>query len=170
MLVEFPMVHTGRSVFVNDKTKKQLIDELSEVQKLLEGKTELHAKMIKNLQALIASGGLFSQIIDFFPYPIAIFTPDYELAVVNDAFVTTAKVRPVKILQHKIKDAQLISAIVQVLKGDTFFLEDIKNPFSMFSGITLKNELKTNTFKKVIVFPVLTDDNKITHGVVVFIP
>ena len=99
---------------MNDKTKKQLIDELSEVQKLLEGKTELHAKMIKNLQALIASGGLFSQIIDFFPYPIAIFTPDYELAVVNDAFVTTAKVRPVKILQHKIKDAQLISAIVQV--------------------------------------------------------
>lgn len=155
---------------MQDKTKEQLLNEISEVQKLLDEKTELRGKMIKNLQTLIADNGLFSQIIDSFPYPIAIFTPDYELAVVNDAFVTAVKVRPERILQYKIEDNQLISAIIQVFKGDSFFLEELKSPFSMFQGIKLKKGIETNIFKKAIVFPVLADDNKITHGVVVFLP
>jgi PAS domain-containing protein len=152
------------------KTKEQLLNEISEVQKLLDEKTELRGKMIKNLQTLIADNGLFSQIIDSFPYPIAIFTPDYELAVVNDAFVTAVKVRPERILQYKIEDNQLISAIIQVFKGDSFFLEELKSPFSMFQGIKLKKGIETNIFKKAIVFPVLADDNNITHGVIVFLP
>lgn len=162
---------------MNDKTKKQLIDELSEVQKLLEGKTELHGKMIKNLQALIASGGLFSQIIDFFPYPIVIFTPDYEITMVNNAFITMTKARlnskekdSMRILQYKIEDTQLVSAIVQVFKGDTFFLEELKNPFSMFSFFKRQNGIRAGSFKRAIIFPVPADDNRITHGVIVFMP
>ena len=155
---------------MDDKTKEQLLGELSEVHKLLEAKTELRGRIIKNLQTLITNNGLFSQIIDFFPYPIAIFTPDYELAVVNDAFVEATKVKPERILQYKIEDAQLVTAILQVFKGDTFYLEELKSPFSMFSGIKLKNEIKTKVFKKAVVFPVLADDKKITHGVIVYIP
>lgn len=154
---------------MHDKTKEKLLDELSDVQKLLGEKTELRGKMIKDLQTLICKNGLFSQIVNYFPYPIAIFTPDYELAMVNDAFATATKARPARILQYKIKDAQLISAIVQVFKGDTFLLEELKSPFSMFPGIKLKNEA-TESLKKVIVFPVLADDNTITHGVIVFLP
>ncbi|NLV35412.1 MAG: hypothetical protein GXY17_01895, partial [Clostridiaceae bacterium] len=64
---------------MGDKTKEQLLEELSEVQKMLEEKTETQGKMIKRFQMLVSNEALFSQIIDFFPYPIAIFTPQYTL-------------------------------------------------------------------------------------------
>ena len=38
------------------------------------------------------------------------------------------------ILQHKINDMQLAAAITGVFAGDTFFLEDLKNPLSLLSG------------------------------------
>ncbi|MGB4312000.1 MAG: hypothetical protein WBJ17_03665, partial [Natronincolaceae bacterium] len=64
---------------MGDKTKEQLLKELLEVQKMLEEKTEAQGRMIKKFQMLIANEGLFSHIIDFFPYPIIIFTPQHIL-------------------------------------------------------------------------------------------
>lgn len=51
---------------MGDKTKEQLLKELSEVQEMLEEKTEAQGRMIKKFQMLIANEGLFSRIIDFF--------------------------------------------------------------------------------------------------------
>lgn len=162
---------------MHNKTKEQLLDELSEVQRILEEKKEIHGQMIRKLQTLIANSGLFSQIIDFFPYPIVIFTPDYEITMVNNAFITMTKARlnskekdSMRILQYKIEDTQLVSAIVQVFKGDTFFLEELKNPFSMFSVFKRQNGIRAGSFKRAIIFPVPADDNRITHGVIVFMP
>jgi len=61
------------------KTKEQLLEELSEVQKMLEERTETQGQMIRKFQMLMVNEGLFSQVIDFFPYPIAIFTSEYNL-------------------------------------------------------------------------------------------
>ncbi len=38
-------------------------------------------------------GELFPQIIDFLPYPIAIFTPQYTLVMINKAFAKAVKMR-----------------------------------------------------------------------------
>ncbi|MDD4680004.1 MAG: hypothetical protein PHP79_03815 [Clostridia bacterium] len=160
-----------------DKTKEQLLEELSEVQKMLEERTETQGQMIKKFQMLIANEGLFSQIIDFFPYPIVIFTPEYKLALVNKAFAAETKAQfrnsekeDARILQYKIDDAQLSAAITRVFAGDTFFLEDLKNPFSMFSGIAPSSTPKLDCFHKAIIFPVPADNAKVTHGVIVFMP
>ncbi|HYE83239.1 MAG TPA: hypothetical protein VEG39_13870 [Clostridia bacterium] len=162
---------------MSDKTKKQLLEELLEVQKMLEEKTETQGHMIRKFQMLIANEGLFSQIIDFFPYPIAIFTPQYTLAMVNKAFAAETKTRfmnlekgALRILQYKINDTQLAAAVMQVFAGDTFFLEDLNNPFSMFSGIVRQSALQSDSFNKAVIFPVPADDAKITHGVIVFMP
>ena len=80
---------------MNDRIKEQMLEELSEAQKMLEKKTEIHGRMIKKLQMLIANEGLFSQIIDYFPYPIAIFSPQYTLVMVNKAFAEETKMWPV---------------------------------------------------------------------------
>jgi len=161
---------------MGNKTKEQLLEELSEVQKMLEERTDAQGHMIRKFQMLIANEGLFSQIIDFFPYPIAIFTPQYSLAMVNKAFAAETKMRfknlekgTLRVLQHKIDDMQLAAAVTRVFAGDTFFLEDLKNPFSMFSGIT-RQSMTTDRFKKAVIFPVPADDAVITHGVVVFMP
>jgi len=122
-------------------------------------------------------GELSPQIIDFFPYPIAIFTPQYTLVMVNKAFAEAAKMRlmnpekgTVRILQYKIDDTRLAEAVKRVFAGDTFFLEDLKNPFSMFSGITRKSSLQSDQFNKAVIFPIAAGDAEITYGVIVFMP
>jgi AraC family transcriptional regulator len=166
-----------RSVHMGGKTKEQLLEELSEVQKMLEKRTETQGQMIRKFQLLMANDGLFSQIIDFFPYPIAIFTPQYTVVMVNKAFAAETKTRVMypekgaaRILQHKINDMRLATAITGVFAGNTFFLEDLKNPFSMFSGITQQRAAEPDRFNRVVIFPVPADDAEITHGVIVFMP
>lgn len=162
---------------MDDKTTEQLLEELTEVQKMLEERTEIQGQMIRKLQMIISNDRLFSQIIDFFPYPIAIFTPQYTLTIVNKAFATETKM-PVKnpvegavrILQYKIDDTQLTVAVRRVFAGETFFLEDLKNPFAMFSGIARQGAPQPDRFRKAVVFPVPADNVAITHGVIVFMP
>jgi hypothetical protein len=161
---------------MGEKTKEQLLDELTEVQKMLEKRTKIQGQMIRELKLLIANELLFSQIIDFFPYPIAIFTPEYTLAMVNKAFSAEAErlakspeESPVKILQYKIDNIQLASAVKKVFAGYTFFIEDLKDPFSMFSGIEVQSP-QPGPFNKAVIFPVSADDVEITHGVIVFMP
>lgn len=160
-----------------DKTKEQLLVELSEVQKMLEEKTEFQGHMIRKFQMLITNEGLFSQIIDSFPYPIAIFTPQYTLPMMNKAFMDATKIlleNPEKdtvcILRHKIDNMQLSHAVTQVFAGGIFFLDDLKNPFSMFSGLRQQSASQTERFSKAAVFPIPNGDTKITHGVIVFMP
>ncbi|HHT63024.1 MAG TPA: hypothetical protein GXZ75_04985 [Clostridia bacterium] len=74
------------------------------------------------------------------------------------------------ILQHKINDMQMAAALIGVFAGDTFLLEDLKNPFSMFSGITQQSATFPDRFHKAVIFPVPADDARITHGVIVFLP
>ncbi|MGE5614869.1 MAG: hypothetical protein ACM3XR_10745 [Bacillota bacterium] len=162
---------------MSDKTKEQLLEELLAVQKMLEERTETQGQMIRKFQLLIANEGLFSQIIDFFPYPTAIFTPQHMLFMTNKAFKTEAKTRSmnmgkkaVRILQHKISDMRLATAIKRVFAGDTFFLEDLKDPFSMFLGIAAQSAPQPDRFNKAIIFPVPAVDDKIAYGVIVFMP
>ena len=115
------------------------------------------------------------QLIDCFPYPIAIFTKQYTLVKVNRAFSTEAKLRfknqeksTMRILQYKIKDTQLAVAVVKVFDGNTFFLEGLNNPFSMFSGFSQQIESQLDRFDRAVIFPVSKDNSKITHGVIVF--
>lgn len=162
---------------MGDKTKEQLLEELSEVQKMLEERTATQGQMIRKFQMLIANEGLFSQIIDSFPYPIAIFTPQYILAMVNKAFAAETKMgfknpekETVRIQQYKIDDTQLAASITRVFAGESSFLENLSNPFSMFSGTTRNSGPQSDCFKKTVIFPVSSDNAEITHGVIVLMP
>ena len=100
------------------KTKEQLLEELTEVQKMLVKRTEIQGHMIRKLQLLIANEGLFSQVIDLFPYPLVIFTPQYTLTMTNKAFDAEIKTLgmyppegPARILKRKINDIQLAAAL-----------------------------------------------------------
>jgi len=166
-----------RSVLMGEKSKEQLLDELAEVQKMLEERTEIHGQMIRELKLLIENELLFSQIIDLFPYPIVIFTPQYRVIMVNKIFASEAKMlgknsgeEEVRILKHRIEDTQLVTALTRVFDETIFFLEDLKKPFSMFSGIAPQIVLHPGRFNSAVVFPVPADDGGITHAVIVFMP
>jgi hypothetical protein len=148
---------------MNDNTKKQPLDE--------------PGRMISKFQQFIANEGLLSQIIDSFPYPMVVFTPQYTLIMVNKAFETVTQMQfmnleeePARIFRHMIDDARLASAVKRVFAGDTFFFEELKNPFSMFSGIKQPDAPQTGSFNKAVIFPVPAENTKIIHGVIVFMP
>ena len=69
---------------MGDKTKEQLLEELLEVQKMLEERTETQGQMIRKFQLLMANDGLFSQIIIFSLSHRHIYT--WYTAMVNKAF------------------------------------------------------------------------------------
>ena len=63
-----------RSTVMSDKIKEQLSEELSAVQKMLEERTEARGEIIRKFQEIILNEGLFSQIVDLFPYPMVLYT------------------------------------------------------------------------------------------------
>lgn len=146
---------------MGEKKKEQLLEELFEVQKMLEERTEIQGQMIRKFQTIIANEGLVSQIVDFFPYPMAIFTAQYTVVMANKAFAVETKIGfenlergAVRVLLNKVDDGQLLAAVTGVFARDTFFLEDLKNPFSMFSGIIGHIAPQPVRYNKAVVFPV----------------
>jgi len=160
-----------------DRTKEQILEELAATQKTPGEGTETQAHMIKKIQSLITNEGLYSQIIDLFPYPIAIYTDNYKLSMTNRAFSSETKTHVeypgkgnVHILLLRIDDMQLAAAVKGVFAGKTYFLEGIRNPFSMFSGITQQNMPEPDRFTRIVIFPVPANDDTISHGVILFLP
>jgi len=85
--------------------------------------------------------GLYPQIVDF-PYPIVIFSPQHTLVMVNKAFEEEANIKltesgaiDARILLYKTSDVHLSDVLEQIFEGKTFYLEDMTNPLSMFTGI-----------------------------------
>lgn len=162
---------------MGEKTKEELFGELLAEQKTPEEKTETHDQIIRKFQILFANGELFSRIIDSFPYPIAIFTPQYTLALVNRAFLTSAGIgdnapgkEKIRILRRRINDANLAAAITRVLAGETFTLDISEDPFLMFTEHKQQVIPEERQFTKAVLFPIPGKDYKITHGVLLFLP
>jgi len=160
---------------VGEKTKEQLLSELLELQKELEKKVQHQDQMIRRFQMLTANEGLFPQIIDFCPYPIAVFTPQGILETVNSAFAAetgadgeglgTGKLSIYDCISN---DVELDSAIRQAFAGKTQFLDSLKNPLTGFPELKQKTGLPSKSYRKAIIFPIPSDDGLILHGVAVF--
>jgi hypothetical protein len=160
---------------MGEKTKEQLLTELLELQKELEEKVQYHDQMIRRLQMLTANEGLFSQIIDFCPYPIAVFMSQGILETVNNAFTTETGANPEDLragrlnIYHCISDhIELTSAIRRAFTGETCFLNDLKNPLIRFSEGKRKKDSTTKDYRKAIVFPIPAEDGLVMHSVAVF--
>ncbi|HPF18959.1 MAG: hypothetical protein QM289_04960 [Bacillota bacterium] len=124
-----------------------------------------------------ANEGLRARIIDSFPYPVVIFTPNHMLAAMNDAFQKAIGVPPgspdpksVHILQYKIKDSRMAEAVKQVFKGNSFSFDEVEEVFSMFSGVPHQEKPERDRFGTIVIFPIPEGDRKAAYGVIVFMP
>ncbi len=160
---------------MGEKTKEQLLAKLLEIQKMLEEKVAFQDHMIKKFQMLTSNEGLFHQIIDYCPYPIAVFTQQGTLVAANNALIKETKIKykdlaegKCNIYERNSDNFQLVNAARQVFTGKTFFLENLKNPLAIFSETKRGSESPSKNFERAIVFSISDDDGKITHGVVVF--
>ena len=160
---------------MGEKMKEQLLIELLELQKELEEKVQYHDRMIRRFQMLTANEGLFSQIIDFCPYPIAVFTLQGILETVNNSFVAETGANPDNLKAGKLNiynyisdNIELTIAIRQAFAGETCFLDDLKYPLFRFSEQKTKKDSTLKNYRKAIVFPISAEDGLVMHSVAVF--
>ena len=159
------------------RRREQLLQELMDFQKVLEEKLETQDQMIKRFQVLIANDVLFFQIIDYFPYPVAVFTQMRQLVAANKAFITETSLCKIElekgtysILRMKsIDNYQIYKAVEQVFLGQTTFINELNNSLSLFFEYEQQHRTPLSPYKNAAFFPVSDDFDFITHGVAVFL-
>ncbi len=159
------------------RSKEQLLQEIMDFQKVLEEKLETQARMIKGLQMLVANEALFFQIIDYFPYPVAVFTQMRQLVAANKAFIMETGLCKIdlekgaySILRKKsIDNYQIYNAVEQVFSGQTTFVNELNNSLSLFFEYEQQHRTPSFPCKNAVFFPVSDDNDLITHGVAAFL-
>jgi hypothetical protein len=158
----------------NGKSKKQLLEELIQAQKALEEKVETQDQMIKRFEALASQEDLFVKVMDYFPYPIMVFSPDGILEMANKTLLTETGIKDIETAINisdtlgccAAEKARIQEAMKRALSGETVFLYDIKDPLE-----TLKNESgvmnkKISGFYDIVLFPIKQNGDKAFHAVV----
>lgn len=158
-----------------NKTKEQLLMEMIESQKMLEEKVETQNRMIRKFQTLLQNEGLFSQVIQYFPYPIAVFTRDGVLNTANQKFLAETNRSLKDVAEGKInmhdrlttENYEILEAVQDIFSGETKLLKNLSDPLSMF--VRDDEEKSPANFGGAIFFPLVEDNGQIAYGVVMFI-
>lgn len=157
--------------------KRQLLNELMETQKAMEEKLAVQDQMIKRFQRLIANGDLLAQIIDYFPYPIAVFLADGRLRIVNHTLLAAANlsdsediVGKYNVFSHSSSLENWIpEAIKRALAGETICLSNREAPLMSFGEAGQPTGRGITIHQEVVVFPLMDSNGTISHAVVVLI-
>lgn len=155
--------------------KRQLLEELVEMHRSIEKKLETQDRMIKRFKELSAKGDLFVQIIDSFPYPIAVFLPDGMLKMANRALLSAASlcgdegiVGTYNIFNHSDRIGLRISvAVKQALSGETVYLYDLNISRWGFRETVQTPDGSHPGCHSAVVFPIMEQDGKIDHVAIV---
>ena len=154
------------------KTKEQLLKELIEMQKQIEQKVEDQDRFINRFQLLIQNEGLFSQVIDNFPYPIAIFDQSGVLTIANKDLLNKAKISIGDVTERRInllnritnENYPVFEAVEDIFLGETTVLKNLVDPLSLFSRDDFC--AAPSNFQSAVFFPIVESGRKITHGAV----
>jgi len=161
----------------NKEIKEQLLNKLMEAQKAIKERVETQDQMIKRLQALTAHEGLFIQIIDYFPFPILLFSPEGTLKMVNKALLTQIGINEEERLINQFnvftglraKENIIQDAVKKALAGETVFLFEQRDPFKILGKTCGKIHEKMSEFYDIVFFPIKNNGNHTSHAAGVLI-
>jgi AraC family transcriptional regulator len=158
----------------NGKSKKQLLEELIQAQKALEERVETQDQMIKRFESLASQEDFFVKVMNYFPYPIMVFSPDGKLETVNNTLLTETGIKNIETAINTLgaldfcfpEKTKAQEAMKRALSGETVFLYDVKDPLE-----TLKNEpgvmkKEISGFYDIVLFPIKQNGDKASHVVV----
>ncbi|KUG03358.1 hypothetical protein ASZ90_019244 [hydrocarbon metagenome] len=154
------------------KTKEQLLKEMIEMQKFIEQKVEDQDRFINRFQALVQKEGLFSQVIDNLPHPIAIFDHSGVLTMANKTLLKEANISLSDIPAGRInllnritnENYPVLEAVEDVFLGETTVLKNLHEPLSLFSRDD--SYTASANFQSAVFFPVVESSGRIFHGAV----
>jgi PAS domain-containing protein len=152
--------------------KEQLVEEFTRMQKDIKEKGEAQEFFIKRLQLLTENAGLFSDVFDNLPFPMALFKKDGELSMANHALIaetgsTADEISTGKInLLNRLTDENysVLEAAEDAFLGKTTLLKKLVYPLAMFCRDD--NRVVSKAYKSAIFFPIINVNGKITTSAV----
>lgn len=119
--------------------------------------------------------GFFLELMDSFPYPIAIFLRSGVLAVANQALLQETGLSPKDISQGNInilsrittENYSVLEAMKDVFLGEARLLSELVNWLSIFTDDN--GHISAVPFQSAIFFPIIEGDGCIKYGAVMFI-
>ena len=154
------------------KTKEQLLEELSRMQKEIEERVEEQERFIEHFRLLVQNDGLFSQVIDNLPYPVAIFQRSGVVCMANKVLMSEAGIGADDIPAGKInlfdrvtdENYTVLDAAEDVFLGETTVLGGLVSPLALFC----RDDTRTvpDDYRRAVFFPVVGCGGRISHGAV----
>ena len=134
--------------------------------------------MVQSFQYVSENEDLLAKIIEFFPYPIQVYTPDGTSVMVNHALLREYHISRPDVIVGKyniFKDPAVIETGLvkqkdKLLKGETIFLKDIKVPLKdIAQRYGIKDYDLEAIYQDVTIFPILDSGNKVSYIVALLI-
>jgi len=157
--------------------KEQLLNKLIEAQKAIKERIETQDQMIKRFQALTEHEGLFIQIINYFPFPILVFSTDGTLKMINKALLDQGGINNEEQVVNRynvfagssVEENMIQDAVKKTLAGETVFLFDQRDPFRILGKNNGRIHKEVSSFHDIVFFPIKNNGNHITHVAVVLL-
>lgn len=144
----------------NDRTKEALLHELIRMQRDVQEKVESHERFISRFQLLVQHEGLFSQVIDNLPFPVAIFAYTGVVRMANNLLMKLAGIKAAELLEGKLnlldrvtdENYGVFEAAEDVFAGETTVVKDLVLPLALFCRAEFS--VQDDPYHTAVFFPV----------------
>ncbi len=141
---------------------------------------ERQNNLVQPFQSIGGNEEMLSKVIEFFPYPIQVYTPDGTLILTNEACLRTMHISSkdkivgkFNVLKDPIIDKwgeDVRVRILSVFQGETVQFNDLKMPIQGIIDKFGKEELCFDiSFQNITCFPIYNDNLHLVYVVNVFI-
>jgi len=139
---------------------------------------DMQRSLEKSIRSVFAEEELLAKVIEFFPYPIQIFSSDGTARLINKAALESIGIRSVESHVGKynvfddpiVRDLGLTDSVRQVLSGKTVYLNDFNAPYQdMIRYFNVIDRDVQTISSDITCFPLVKSDDKVEFFAAVFI-
>ena len=139
---------------------------------------DLQKKLAKSFQFLSEKQELLAKVIEFFPYPIQIFSPDGTVRLINRAVLDLIGIKSVESHVGKynvfedpiVRELGVMEEVKQVLTGKTVYITDFNAPYQdMIRYFNVDNRDIHTICSDITCFPLMNSDGVVEYFAAVFI-
>ncbi|NLM43216.1 MAG: helix-turn-helix domain-containing protein [Clostridiales bacterium] len=134
--------------------------------------------LTESIQSLFEEQELFAKVIEHFPYPIQIFSPDGTARMINKAALEMIGIKSIESHVGKynvfedpiVGELGFMDQVRQVLTGQTVYLRDFNAPYKdMIRYFNVKDRDIQTISSDITCFPLFDSDGKVEYFAAVFI-
>ncbi|MDD4593165.1 MAG: AraC family transcriptional regulator [Parabacteroides sp.] len=131
-----------------------------------------HSNIIESFQSLFGKEELLAKVIECFPYPIEIYTPDGTSVLVNKAMLAEYHTISPDMVVGKyniFKDPYIVASgqlpvLKRAFKGETVFSPDVRVPLEdIAERYGVKDFDVEAVYQDITVFPILDDEKRVIY-------